>query len=51
MVVDTEIIEANSGTEPMNDKMIGDFPEYQIVVNKIEWSGAIQIITNQPRWR
>ncbi|MEB8643325.1 phage tail family protein [Bacillus cereus] len=51
VVVDSELLEAYSGTVPMNDKMIGDFPEFQIGVNKIEWSGAIQFISIQPRWR
>ncbi|MDR4151319.1 phage tail protein [Bacillus thuringiensis] len=34
----------------MNEKMIGDFTEFQIGLNKIEWSGVIQFISIQPRW-
>ncbi|MGG0760999.1 phage tail protein [Bacillus paramycoides] len=51
VVIDSEIFEAYSDTVPMNDKMIGDFPEFQIGENKIEWSGAIQSISIRPRWR
>ena len=51
VVIDSELLEAYSGTVSMNDKMIGDFPEFQIGLNKIEWSGAIQFISIQPRWR
>ncbi|MDR5047300.1 phage tail protein [Bacillus thuringiensis] len=51
VVIDSELLEAYSGTVSMNDKMIGGFPEFQIGENKIEWSGAIQFISIQPRWR
>ncbi|WP_410976594.1 distal tail protein Dit [Bacillus cereus] len=51
VVIDSDLLEAYSGTVSMNDKMIGGFPEFQIGENKIEWSGAIQFISIQPRWR
>ncbi|MEB8859252.1 phage tail family protein [Bacillus cereus] len=51
VVIDSELLEAYSGTVSMNDKMIGGFPEFQIGENKIEWSGAIQFMEIRPRWR
>ncbi|PEA86373.1 distal tail protein Dit [Bacillus thuringiensis] len=51
VVIDSEVLEAYNNTIPMNDKMIGEFPVFKIGENKIEWSGAIQSITIQPRWR
>ncbi|MCQ6527845.1 phage tail domain-containing protein [Bacillus mycoides] len=51
VVIDSEVFEAYTDTLPMNDKMIGDFPEFQLGENKIDWSGAIQFISIRPRWR
>ncbi|PGW56030.1 phage tail domain-containing protein [Bacillus thuringiensis] len=51
VVVDSEVLEAYSGTIPMNDKMIGEFPIFKIGENKIDWSGNIQFMSIRPRWR
>ncbi|MHA4119650.1 phage tail protein [Bacillus cereus] len=51
VVVDSEVLEAYSGTIPMNDKMKGEFPIFKIGENKIDWSGNIQFMSIRPRWR
>lgn len=51
VVVDSEVLEAYSGTLPMNDKMKGEFPIFKIGENKIDWSGNIQFMSIRPRWR
>ncbi|MBG9523398.1 MULTISPECIES: phage tail domain-containing protein [Bacillus cereus group] len=51
VVVDSEVLEAYSGTIPMNSKMIGEFPIFKIGENKIDWSGNIQFMSIRPRWR
>lgn len=51
IVVDSEILEAYIGTVPMNNKMVGDFPIFNVGSNRISWSGTVQSITIKPRWR
>ncbi|MGH0788574.1 hypothetical protein ACQVTU_12535 [Bacillus cereus] len=51
IVIDSEVLEVYSGTVSLNDKMIGDFPAFQIGENTIEWSGSIQFMEIRPRWR
>ncbi|HHL0974243.1 TPA: phage tail protein [Bacillus cereus] len=51
VVIDSEVLEAYTDTISMNHKMVGQFPILGRGENKIEWSGAIQSITIQPRWR
>ncbi|ANS45926.1 hypothetical protein BM86_34075 [Bacillus thuringiensis] len=51
VVIDSEVLEAYNDTIPMNNKMIGDFPIFQIGENKIDWSGTIQFMSIRPRWR
>ncbi|OUB99412.1 phage tail protein [Bacillus thuringiensis serovar medellin] len=51
VVVDSEVLEAYTGTIPMNSKMIGEFPIFKIGENKIDWSGNIQFMSIRPRWR
>ncbi|MBC6973043.1 phage tail family protein [Bacillus sp. Xin] len=51
VVVDSEILEAYIGTVPMNNKMVGDFPIFNVGSNRISWSGTVQSITIRPRWR
>ncbi|PFK07375.1 phage tail domain-containing protein [Bacillus cereus] len=51
VVIDSEVLEAYSGTIPMNDKMVGGFPIFKIGENKIDWSGNIQFMSIRPRWR
>ncbi|PFD95615.1 phage tail protein [Bacillus cereus] len=51
VVVDSEILEAYLGTTPMNNKMVGEFPVFNVGSNKITWSGTVQSITIKPRWR
>ncbi|EEM92399.1 hypothetical protein bthur0013_62100 [Bacillus thuringiensis IBL 200] len=51
VVIDSEILEAYTDTISMNHKMVGQFPIFNIGENKIEWSGEIQFMEIQPRWR
>ncbi|HDR7494316.1 phage tail domain-containing protein [Bacillus thuringiensis] len=51
VVIDSEILEAYTDTISMNNKMVGQFPIFNIGENKIEWSGEIQFMEIRPRWR
>lgn len=51
VVIDSEVLEAYTDTIPMNNKMVGKFPIFNVGENKIEWSGAIQFMEIRPRWR
>ncbi|WP_367899811.1 phage tail protein [Bacillus pseudomycoides] len=51
VVVDSEILETYLGTTPMNNKMAGKFPIFEVGSNKIAWSGTVQSITIRPRWK
>ncbi|MCQ6334250.1 phage tail family protein [Bacillus cereus] len=51
VVIDSEILEAYTDTISMNNKMVGQFPIFNVGENTIEWSGAIQFIEIRPRWR
>ncbi|MEW4237000.1 phage tail family protein [Bacillus thuringiensis] len=51
VVIDSEILEAYTDTISMNNKMVGQFPIFNIGENTIDWSGAIQFMEIRPRWR
>ncbi|MCU7676244.1 phage tail domain-containing protein [Bacillus thuringiensis] len=51
VVIDSEILEAYTDTISLNNKMVGQFPIFNIGENKIEWSGEIQFMEIRPRWR
>lgn len=51
VVIDSEILEAYTDTISMNNKMVGQFPIFNVGENTIEWSGAIQFMEIRPRWR
>ncbi|QDZ76787.1 phage tail domain-containing protein [Bacillus cereus] len=50
-VIDSEVLEAYTDTISMNNKMVGQFPIFNVGENTIEWSGAIQFMEIRPRWR
>lgn len=51
VVIDSEILEAYKGTTNMNNKMIGNFPVFDVENNSITWTGTVQSLTITPRWR
>ncbi|MEW4236013.1 phage tail family protein [Bacillus thuringiensis] len=51
VVIDSEVLEAYTDTISMNNKMVGQFPIFNVGENTIEWSGAIQFMEIRPRWR
>ncbi|MEC3376929.1 phage tail protein, partial [Bacillus cereus] len=51
VVIDSEILESYTDTISMNNKMVGQFPIFNVGENTIEWSGAIQFMEIRPRWR
>ncbi|MGN4562287.1 phage tail protein [Bacillus cereus group sp. MYBK5-2] len=51
VVIDSEVLEAYTDTIAMNNKMVGQFPIFNVGENTIEWSGAIQFMEIRPRWR
>ncbi|MFJ7554157.1 phage tail protein [Bacillus thuringiensis] len=51
VVIDSEVLEAYTDTISMNNKMVGQFPIFNMGENKIEWSGSIQFMEIRPRWR
>ncbi|KAB2423878.1 MULTISPECIES: phage tail domain-containing protein [Bacillus cereus group] len=51
VVIDSEVLEAYTDTISMNNKMVGQFPIFNMGENKIEWLGSIQFMEIRPRWR
>ncbi|MGQ0420596.1 phage tail protein, partial [Bacillus sp. HC-Mk] len=51
VVIDSEVLEVYTDTMSMNNKMVGQFPIFNVGENTIEWSGAIQFMEIRPRWR
>ncbi|PHB90658.1 phage tail protein [Bacillus wiedmannii] len=49
VVIDSELLTAYSGTVPM--RTIGGFPIFQVGENTIQWSGKVNRIIIEPRWR
>ncbi|WJE51152.1 phage tail protein [Bacillus cereus] len=51
VIIDSELLEAYKGTTNMNNKMIGNFPVFDVESNSITWTGTVQSLTITPRWR
>lgn len=51
IVIDTEAGYAYNGTTNEGEKMVGDFPVFQVGVNNIAWTGTVTKIEIIPRWR
>ncbi|MBJ8054694.1 phage tail family protein [Bacillus cereus] len=51
IVVDSDLKECYSGTTPMNNKMVGDFPTFKEGENTISWAGTVTKIELETRWR
>ncbi|SDY42773.1 phage tail protein [Bacillus sp. 166amftsu] len=51
VIIDSELLEAYKGTTNMNNKMIGNFPVFDVENNSITWTGTVQSLTITPRWR
>lgn len=49
--IDSEIEECFKGDDPLNNKMEGKFPIFNLGVNKISWEGNVSKIEINPRWR
>ncbi|WP_027631919.1 distal tail protein Dit [Clostridium hydrogeniformans] len=49
--LDTELMECFKGTQSFNNKMVGEFPYFIPVENKITWNGNISKIEIKGRWR
>ncbi|MEB9549527.1 phage tail family protein [Bacillus cereus] len=50
VIVDSELKEAYAGTTPMNDKMVGKFPYFEVGENTISWTGKLTKLVIEPRW-
>ncbi|EJQ44023.1 hypothetical protein IEQ_04810 [Bacillus cereus BAG6X1-2] len=50
-IIDSELMEAYAGTTPMNDKMVGKFPYFEVGENTISWTGNLTKLIIEPRWR
>lgn len=51
VTLDTPLMEAYSGTTPMNTNMSGDFPMLTPGMNAVSWSGSVTKIELQLNWR
>ncbi|MGX5629947.1 phage tail domain-containing protein [Bacillus thuringiensis] len=51
VTVDSELLEAYTGTTPMNPNMIGEFPLLKVGENTITWTGIVTKLIIEPRWR
>ena len=51
ITLDTQLMEAYSGTTSLNSSMSGDFPTLAPGMNAVSWSGAVLKIEVQPNWR
>ncbi len=51
ITLDTQLMEAYSGAESMNDNMSGDFPTLAPGMNAVSWSGTVTKIEILPNWR
>ncbi|CAI8805461.1 phage tail protein [Bacillus pseudomycoides] len=49
VIVDSELLIAYEGTRPI--KTVGSFPNFQVGENTITWSGNVNEILIEPRWR
>ncbi|PFQ42771.1 phage tail protein [Bacillus cereus] len=51
VIVDSDLMECYYNTTPMNDKMIGKFPIFKEGENTISWTGSVDMIDIETRWR
>lgn len=51
ITLDSETLNAYSGSTSLNNKMNGEFPKFQVGENTINWTGNITKIEVQPNWR
>lgn len=51
ITLDTPLMEAYSGSTPMNSCMSGDFPVLHPGTNAISWTGNVTSVTIVPNWR
>ncbi|GLV61709.1 hypothetical protein Bmyc01_03790 [Bacillus mycoides] len=49
VIIDSDLLIAYKGTLPM--KTVGEFPLFKVGENSIEWSGNVNRILIEPRWR
>lgn len=50
VIIDSEFMEAYTGTITMNDKMVGKFPYFEVGENTISWTGNLTKLIIEPRW-
>jgi len=51
IVLDSELMDAYKGIKNMNSCMVGTFPVLEVGKNEVGWSGAVEKIVMEPRWR
>ncbi|TKH80021.1 phage tail protein [Bacillus cereus] len=51
VIVDSDLMECYYNTTPMNDKMVGKFPIFKEGENTISWTGSVDMIDIETRWR
>ena len=51
VTLDTPLMEAYSGTAPLNEIMTGEFPVLAPGMNTVSWSGDVMRIDVKPNWR
>ena len=51
ITLDTQLMEAYSGTISQNSKVTGEFPVLKPGANAVSWSGSVTKVTINPNWR
>lgn len=51
VIVDSDLMECYYNTTPMNDKMVGKFPIFKEGENTISWTGSVNMVDIETRWR
>ncbi|MBJ3792472.1 phage tail protein [Bacillus sp. OA1] len=51
VTVDSDLMECYYNTTPMNDKMVGKFPIFKEGENTISWTGSVDMVDIETRWR
>ena len=51
ITLNSETLNAYSGSTSLNNKMNGEFPKFQVGENTINWTGNVTKIEVQPNWR
>ncbi|HDR6246174.1 TPA: phage tail protein [Bacillus cereus] len=51
VIVDSDLMECYYNTTPMNDKMVGKFPIFKEGENTISWTGSVDMVDIETRWR